>query len=81
VKSLVACCIELATGKQAVVGPNQNLRFGVHELRVDNRNCILAKLPGKDDLEYIRFHQFVAGEVPVNQIKGKIVMTWSPTQL
>jgi len=74
VKSLTVCCIELATGKQAVIEPSQSLRFGTHELCVDARNCVSAKLPAKDDLEYIPFHRLVAGEIPFGQIKGKTVI-------
>ena len=74
VKSLTVCCIELATGKQAIIEPGRSLKFGTHELHVDTRNCVSAKLPAKDDLEYIPFHQLVAGEIPLSQIKGKIVI-------
>lgn len=74
VKSLIVCCIELTTGKQAVIEPSQRLRFGMHELPVDAHNCVSVKLPAKDDLEYIPFHRLAAGEMPVSQIKGKIVI-------
>ena len=74
VKSLTVCCIELATGKQAIIVPGQSLRFGTHELRVDSRNCVSAKLPAEDALEYIPFHRLVGGEILVSEIKGKIVI-------
>jgi hypothetical protein len=74
VKSLVVCCIELATDKSAVMGPNGTMKFGTNELRLDARNCVTARLPAKDDLAYIPFNQFLAGETPAKQIKGKVVI-------
>jgi hypothetical protein len=41
---------------------------------METRNCVSAKLPAKDDLEYIPFDRLVAGEIPSGQIKGKIVI-------
>jgi hypothetical protein len=41
---------------------------------VDDRNCVTAKLPPKDDLSYIPFNEFLAGEIPNGGIKGKIVI-------
>jgi hypothetical protein len=74
VKSLVVCCIELATGKSAVTGPDGNMKFGTNELRLDAQCCVTAKLPAKNDLAYIPFHQFLAGETPASQINGKVVI-------
>ena len=74
VKSLTVCCIELATGTQAIIEPGRRIKFGAQELRVDPNNCIRAKLPAIDDLDYIPFHQFVAGEIPLGRIKGKVVI-------
>ena len=74
VKSLAVCCIELATGNSVVIAPDGRMKFGLNELRVDSRNCVTAKLPVKDDLAYIPFHQFLAGEIPASRIKGKIVI-------
>jgi hypothetical protein len=74
VKSLALCCIELATGNPVVIAQDGRMKFGVNELRVDSRNCVTAKLPVKDDLAYIPFHQFLAGEISASRIKGKIVI-------
>jgi hypothetical protein len=74
VKSLVLCCIELATGKRAIIEPGQKLTLGAHELRLDARNCVQAKLPLKDDLAYIPFQRFLAGDIPANLIQGKVVI-------
>ena len=67
-------CIEMATSKKVVVEPGQSLNFGDKKLPVDDRNRVVARLPPKDDLEYIPFHQFLDGAVPSRQIKGKIVI-------
>ncbi|HEY4415879.1 MAG TPA: CHASE2 domain-containing protein, partial [Verrucomicrobiae bacterium] len=74
VKSLVLCCIELATGTQAVIQPGQKVTFGTHDLRVDSHNCVQAPLPLKDDLAYIPFHRFLTGDLPENLIRGKVVI-------
>jgi len=74
VKSLVVCCIELAKGKPAVLTPNRRLNFGVDGLRLDGTNCLTAAYPLKDDLPYLPFHQFLAGEIPASRIKGKVVI-------
>jgi hypothetical protein len=74
VKSLVLCCIELATGKRAVIKPEQKVAFGMHELRLDARNCVQATLPLKDECEYIPFHRFVTGDIPASLIQGKVVI-------
>ena len=74
VKSLVLCCLELAAGKPAIVEPGQKLKLGDLELRLDSHNCIQTECPSKDDLSYIPFHDFIAGVVPMSQIKGKVVI-------
>jgi hypothetical protein len=74
VKSLVLCCIELATGKQSVIEPGQKVTFGTHHLRLDAHNCLQAKLPLNDDLAYIPFHRFLAGDIPASLIQGKVVI-------
>jgi len=74
VKSLVLCCIELSTGKTAVIKPEQSVSFGTKELLLDAKNCVQATLPLKDDLDYIPFHRFLAGDIPMNQIQGKVVI-------
>jgi len=74
VKSLVVCCIELATGTQAVIAPDGRMMFGASGLRMDGRNCVTAKLPAKDDLAYIAFNEFLTGALPASRIKGKIVI-------
>jgi CHASE2 domain-containing sensor protein len=74
VKSLVVCCIELATEKSAVFGPDGSMRFGTNEFRLDGRSCVTARMPAKDDLAYIPFTQFLVGDTPANQIKGKVVI-------
>lgn len=74
VKSLVLCCIELATRKKAVIEPGQKVTFGKRALQLDAHNCIQAKLPMKDDLAYIPFEKFLAGDIPASLIHGKIVI-------
>jgi len=73
VKSLVVCCIELVTGTRAVVSDGK-MMFGSSGLRMDARDCVMAKLPAKDDLAYIPFNDFLTGAVPASRIKGKIVV-------
>lgn len=74
VKSLVLCCIELATGKRAVIEPGQKVTFGKDALQLDAHNCVQAKLPTKDDLAYIPFDKFLAGDIPAGLIQGKVVI-------
>jgi CHASE2 domain-containing sensor protein len=74
VKSLVVCCIELATGKSAVLGTNGSMKFGTNEVWLDATSCVTARIPAKDDLAYIPFTRFLAGDTPANQIKGKVVI-------
>ena len=73
-KSLVLCSIELATGKRAIIEPGQKVTLGARALRLDARNCVQAKLPLKDDLAYIPFQRFLAGDIPANLIQGKVVI-------
>jgi hypothetical protein len=74
VKSLVLCCLELATGKPAVIEPGQKVKFGNRALQLDAHNCIQAKLPMKDELAYIPFDKFLAGDIPARLIQDKIVI-------
>jgi CHASE2 domain-containing sensor protein len=74
VKSLVVCCIELATGTRAVVSANGWMMFGANGLHMDGRLCVTAKLPAKDDLAYIPFDEFLAGGMPASRFKGKVVI-------
>jgi hypothetical protein len=74
VKSLVVCCIELATDKPAVITPSGKMKFGAGELKLDDNHCMTTKLPEKDELAYLPFHQFLAGETPAAQLKGKVVI-------
>ncbi|HEV8543114.1 MAG TPA: CHASE2 domain-containing protein [Verrucomicrobiae bacterium] len=76
VKSLTVCCIELATGKKAIIQPSESLKFGTRELRMDSHNGVSVKLPAKDDLEYIPFHRLVAGETPAGEIEGQGCDSW-----
>jgi CHASE2 domain-containing sensor protein len=74
VKSLVVCCIELATGAQAIIAPDGRMMFGASGFRMDGRHCVAAKLPAKDDLAYIPFNEFLMGTLPASRIKGKVVI-------
>lgn len=74
VKSVTLSCIEMATGSPMVITTNGQMKFGAKVLPVDSRYMAPAKWPVKDNLAYIPFHQFVAGEVAASQIKGKIVI-------
>jgi hypothetical protein len=74
VKSLVVCCIELATGTRAVISPDGRMMFGDSGLRMDGRYCVIANLPATDNLDYIPFNDFLDGGIPASRIKGKIVI-------
>ena len=74
VKSLIVCCIEQATGRPARIASNSSMKFGASRLQMDSHNCVTANLPPKDDLAYIPFHQFLEGDIPASQIKGRIVI-------
>lgn len=74
VKSLIVCCIELATSKGAVISPGKMIRFGDRSLGVDAQNCVIATVPQKDDPQYIPFHKFLAGEISRSRVKGRVVI-------
>jgi hypothetical protein len=41
---------------------------------MDGRNCVMAKLPAKDDLADITFNEFPTRVLPARRIKGKIAV-------
>jgi hypothetical protein len=74
VKSLVLCCIELATGNRAVIEPGQKVKFGKCALQLNASNYVQAKLPIKDNLAYIPFDKFLDGNIPASLIQNKVVI-------
>jgi CHASE2 domain-containing sensor protein len=75
VKTLVLCCLEAATGGKAVIDPGKMLTLANGTtLPLDPQNRVPAKLPTKDELNYIPFHNFIAGKTPAKDLAGKVVI-------
>ena len=59
VKSLFACCLELAAGKAAEIVPGKSFRIGDKQLTLDAQSQAAIQFPAKDDLNYISLVDFI----------------------
>lgn len=73
VKSLVLCCLEMATGERATIQADR-VMFGSRHILMDAEQSVPMTLPEKDTLSYIPFHRFLDGETPASWIQEKIVI-------
>lgn len=74
VKSISLCALEMALDATAQITPGTKLTLGGREIPLDGRNQVPIDLPGKDAIDYIPFHDLLAGRVDPRKLAGKVVI-------
>ena len=73
-KSLIVCCLELATDGLAHIGPGNRVHVGNGFLPV-NESCVYtANLNDLEPIKTISFSRLLAGEVKADELAGRVVL-------
>ena len=75
-KSLIVCCLELATNEQAHIGPGDKIWFGRGFIPVDKSNVYKGDLPREapTPAEVISLATLLSGKAGRDKIAGRVVI-------
>lgn len=73
-KSLILCCLELATGATARVATDSRIYIGSGYMPVNASNIYRADISQLESLQVISFARLLAGDVQKEEIEGRVVI-------
>lgn len=80
-KSFIVCCLELAAGGPAHIGPGSRVRIGSGSLPVNESNAYTATLKDLEPIKPISFARLLSGEVNPDELAGRVVIIgWDSSQ-